>query len=41
MKCVKHDGTIPEVEAAESSDGNKNGANSIEPHSEPARSGQE
>ena len=33
--------TIPEVKAAKSSDGDKNGANSIKTYSEPARSGQE
>lgn len=33
--------TVPQVEAAERSDGDKNGANSVEPHGEPARGGQE
>lgn len=40
-KEARRSSTVPEVEAAECGDGDKNGANSIEPHGEPARRGQE
>lgn len=40
-KQARRSSTVPQVEAAECSDGDKNGANSIEPHGKPARGGQE
>lgn len=40
-KRARRGSTVPEVEAAERGDGDKNGANPIEPHGEPARGGQE
>lgn len=40
-KQARRSSTVPEEEAAERGDGDENGANSIQPHGEPARGGQE